>query len=59
MPSPSRADEADGLYHSLNRANMRAEIFKKDTDYEAFERILHEGLEIHEIELFSFQLITT
>ena len=24
----------------------------------AFERILHEGLEIHEIELFSYQLMT-
>ena len=57
MPRPPRADEAGGLYHALNRGNMRAEIFKKQADYEAFERILHEGLEIHQIELFSFQLM--
>ena len=57
MPRPPRADEAGGLYHALNRANMRAEIFKKEGDYEAFERILHEGLEIHQVELFSFQLM--
>ncbi len=43
MPRPPRADEAVGLYHALNRANMRAEIFKKEADYEAFGRILHEG----------------
>ena len=57
MRRPPRADEAGGLYYALNRANMRAEIFKKEADYEAFERILHEGLEIHQIELFSFQLM--
>ena len=57
MSRPPRADEAGGLYHALNRANMRAEIFKKEEDYEAFERILHEGLEIHQVELFSFQLM--
>ncbi|WP_168566114.1 transposase [Crateriforma spongiae] len=57
MPRPPRADEAGGLYHALNRANMRAEIFKKPEDYEAFERILAEGLELCEIELYSYQLM--
>jgi putative transposase len=36
---------------------MRATIFKKDGDYAAFESILHEGLQIHEIDLFSYQLM--
>jgi putative transposase len=57
MPRPPRADEAGGIYHALNRANMRAIIFKKEGDYAAFERALHEGLQIHEIELFSYQLM--
>ena len=57
MPRPPRADEAGGLYHALNRANMRATIFKKEEDYAAFERILFEGLELHEVELFSYQLM--
>jgi len=57
MPRSPRADEAGGLYHALNRANMRATIFKKEEDYAAFERILAEGLELHEIELFSYQLM--
>ena len=36
---------------------MRAKIFHTDADYEAFERILYEALQIHQIELFSFQLM--
>jgi putative transposase len=57
MPRPPRADEAGGLYHALNRGNARAAIFRKDEDYEAFERILGEGLERYEVELFVFQLM--
>jgi putative transposase len=33
------------VYHVLNRANGRARIFRKQGDYEAFERILEESLE--------------
>ena len=36
MPRPPRADEAGGLYHALNRGNSRAEIFRKEADFEAF-----------------------
>ncbi len=57
MPRPSRADEAGGLYHALNRGNLRAAIFHKDEDFAAFERILHEGLERHQVQLFSYQLM--
>jgi len=51
MPHAPRADEADGVYHVLNRGNLRAEIFHKEEDYAAFERILGEDLGIHQIEL--------
>ena len=30
MPRLRRADEAGGLYHALNRGNLRADIFKKE-----------------------------
>ena len=43
MPRSPRTDEAGGLYHALNRANLRADIFKKNADYAAFERILCEA----------------
>ena len=32
-------------------------IFHKEEDYAAFERILAEALEIHEIDLFAYQLM--
>jgi len=32
-------------------------IFEKDGDYEAFIRVLHEGLEKYSVELFSFMLM--
>ncbi len=59
MPRPPRADEAGGLYHALNRGNSRARIFRKQADYEAFERILAEGLERYEVPLYGFQLMAS
>lgn len=57
MPRQKRTDEAGVIYHALNRGNDRKKIFRKDEDYEAFIRILHEGLERYPIELFAFTLI--
>ncbi|QEG41850.1 transposase [Roseimaritima ulvae] len=57
MPRAPRADEAGGLYHALNRGNLRATIFHKDADYLAFENLLGEALEMYRIELFSYQLM--
>ncbi len=57
MPRAPRADEAGGLYHALNRGNARNEIFHKHEDYEAFERIVAEGLDRYNIELFAYQLM--
>ena len=58
MPRSPRSDAAGELYHALNRGNLRADIFKKEGDFEAFEKILHEGLDRYEVELFSYQLMT-
>ena len=57
MPRTPRADEAGGLYHALNRGNSRASIFRKEADYEAFERILSEGLARYPVQLFCYQLM--
>ena len=55
MPRPPRMDVAGEIYHVLNRGNGRQTIFHKDGDYDAFERVLHEGLEKHPVDLFSYQ----
>lgn len=57
MPRQKRADEAGAIYHALNRGNARQRIFHKDEDYEAFLRVLGEGLERYPVELFSLTLM--
>jgi putative transposase len=57
MPRQKRADEAGAIYHALNRGNARQTIFHKHEDYEAFLRVLGEGLEQYPVELFSFTLM--
>ena len=59
MPRSPRADEAGGLYHVLNRANMSAKIFRKEGDFVAFEKVLHEALQLFEIELYAYHIMTT
>ncbi len=57
MPRPKRADEANGIYHALNRGNARNDIFRKAEDYEAFERILAEGLQRYPCRILCYQLM--
>lgn len=57
MPRHRRVDEAGSLYHVLNRGNRRQKIFDKSEDYEAFTRVLGEGLEKYPVELYSFVLM--
>lgn len=55
MPRQPRADEAGGIYHALNRGNARNPIFFKNSDYEAFEDIIAEGLEKFPVDLIAYQ----
>ena len=45
------------MYHVLNRANARLPIFDKPEDYEAFERILTEGVERYDMRLLAYCLL--
>ncbi len=45
MPRAKRKFVAGLTYHVLNRANGRLRIFRKPDDFEAFERVLAEGIE--------------
>ena len=55
MPRPLRADFAGHIYHALNRGNARNKIFFKDGDFEAFERVIWEGLEKYPVDLIAYQ----
>ena len=54
MPRRKRKNLGNIVYHVLNRANGRLRIFKKAGDFEAFERILAEGLERFPIRLLGY-----
>jgi REP-associated tyrosine transposase len=58
MGRPLRVSPGGYAYHCLNRGNGRAAIFRKDADYEAFERILAETKEhVPGMRLISFCLM--
>ena len=54
MPRTARAIEAGLIYHVLNRGNGRMRLFHKPEDYQAFERVLTEGLARYPVELLTY-----
>ena len=57
MPRQKRIDQAGMIYHAINRGNARNTIFHKPEDYDAFLRVLAEGLGKYQVDLFSFVLM--
>jgi putative transposase len=57
MPRTARSTEAGMIYHVLNRGNGRMRIFHKARDYEAFERVLAEGLDRYAVDLLTYCLM--
>lgn len=57
MPRTARSIEGGTVYHVLNRGNAGMQLFHKPGDYEAFQRVLEEGLERYPVELFTYCLM--
>jgi putative transposase len=57
VPRPKRIEIPNEIYHVINRANHRFNIFTKQSDYGAFEKILFEGLKKAKINLFAYVLM--
>jgi putative transposase len=57
MPRTARSTEGGMIYHVLNRGNGRMRIFRKAGDYEAFERVLAEGLDRYPVDLLTYCLM--
>jgi len=49
-----RTDVGNYVYHVLNRANARVQIFENDKDYQLFEQILTESKEKCDIRLLAY-----
>jgi REP-associated tyrosine transposase len=57
MPRQARLAPGGIVYHVLNRANGRLRLFKKDEDYQAFERVLLETQRRSPIRILSWCLM--
>lgn len=57
MPRQPRIDLKDQIYHVLNRANARMQVFFEDADYRCFEDIIAKAVIKFQIRLFAFCLM--
>jgi hypothetical protein len=57
MPRNKRITLGGYVYHALNRANGRLRIFRKDSDFLAFEQILAEGIERFDMRICGYCII--
>lgn len=54
MPRVERTDIGDYVYHVINRANARVQIFDNDKDYQLFESIIEEAVEKFDMRLLAY-----
>jgi putative transposase len=59
MPRAARNTPGGYVYHALNRAAARQDLFRKPADYDAFSRVLDEALERCPIRLLAYCLMPT
>jgi len=57
MPRGARITPGEIVYHVLNRANARSELFSKPEDYSAFERIMISAMQRTPIRLLAYCLM--
>lgn len=58
MGRPRRAAEAGYVYHVLNRANARMQIFEDAADFDAFEKVLEEAVERTRTRLLAYCVLS-
>ncbi|MBI4239676.1 transposase [Candidatus Uhrbacteria bacterium] len=54
MPRPLRIDIADVVYHVINRANARVQIFNTPDDFLLFEKVFHEAKEKVDMRIYAY-----
>ncbi len=57
MPRTDRIDLADHLFHVINRANGRMQIFNKKQDYQLFEELLAEAKELTDMRILAYTIM--
>ncbi|HEX4793446.1 MAG TPA: transposase [Humisphaera sp.] len=59
MPRTPRVAPGGLVYHVLNRSAGRFKMFRKDSDYAAFERVLTEAHEKYPLRILSYCVLAT
>lgn len=54
MPRINRIDISDIVYHVINRANARMQIFNENNDYRLFEKVLEQAREKFDMRILSY-----
>lgn len=57
MPRIARGETIGGIYHIINRGNMRMKVFDDNEDYEYFLQLLQEGKKKEKIEIHAYCLM--
>jgi putative transposase len=57
MPRFARIDLADHVYHVINRANGRLQIFNKKEDYQLFEELLAEAKALTDMRILAYTIM--
>ena len=57
MPRVARVDVGEEIYHVINRANGRLQIFNSDEDYRLFEQLLLETKEVTDMRILAYELM--
>lgn len=57
MPRLARVDVGNEIYHVINRANGRMQIFNKPEDYRVFENIIEEAKELTGMRIIAYVIM--
>jgi len=57
MPRVARVDVGDEVYHVINRANGRLQIFNTNEEYQLFEKLLLETQEVTDMRILAYELM--
>jgi putative transposase len=57
MPRIARGETIGGVYHVINRGNMRMRVFDDTEDYDYFLKLLYDGLKREAVELHAYCLM--
>jgi len=57
MPRLARIDVADNIYHVINRAAGRLQIFNKSSDYQCFTDLLSEAKEVTDMRILAYTIM--